>query len=319
MSWPGRPATPCYGSDHISAIELVTADGQFRIVTGRSDPDLFFALRGGKGSFGVVTAVTIAVFPISRIYAGGLYFPGERVADVLHVWREWVAEIPVEMTSSLAIQRLPALPELPGPLRGAFVVHVRVAYLGDAGTGHRLVAPLRNCAPVLLDAVHEMAYAQAATIHADPMLPLPYVDRSAGLRELTKDTVDALVELGGPASGSSLVSIEIRALGGNLDRAPVFPDAVPTRNMPFQLFALGVGGPEQSAMLRTELATLIRGIAPWTHQRSMVNFLSPDEGTTPERVRAIYGDEIYDRLAAVKARYDPANLFRINHNVVPAG
>ncbi|MFG1604102.1 FAD-binding oxidoreductase [Actinoplanes sp. NPDC049265] len=307
-----------HASDHVSAFEVVTADGTLRRVTPDEQPDLFFALRGGKGNFGVVAAVEMRLFEVRTIVGGGLWFAGERMAEVLHAWREWVPRLPVEASSSVAVQRLPPVPELPEPLRGAFVVHVRFTHLGDPATAEELLAPLRAAAPVILDSVREMPFTEIDTVHADPQQPIPYFDRSTGLRELTKDGVEALVDVLGPGAVTSVIHAEIRALGGHLDREPAVADAVPTRGLAFQLFAFAVGGPPRAEALRADLAALIRQVEPWTDRRSMPNFLSPDEARTPERVRALYGPDLYDELSAVKARHDPRNLFRINHTIVPA-
>ena len=258
------------------------------------------------------------LFPVTEVYGGGLWFPGRHLAEVLGAWRTWVADIPERMTTSIAIQRLPADPALPEPLRGEFVVHLRTAYLGPAELAEKVLAPMRSAGPVILDTIAELTYAAAATIHLDPPSPLPYVDRSSGLAQVNRDTVDALVGVAGPGSGCELASIEIRHLGGALDRPPRTPDAVPARGLPFQLFAFGVGPAEQAPALREQLAGLVEAVQPWADQRRMMAFLSPDEATDPQAVRQLYGADRYDRLARIKRRYDPDNLFRVNHNIEPA-
>jgi hypothetical protein len=171
---------------------------------------------------------------------------------------------------------------------------------------------------VIFDTVAHLTYAEAATIHLDPPTPLPYVDRSSGLTGLTKQTVDALVEFAGPQSDCALASIEIRLLGGALDREPRTPDAIPTRGLPFQLFAFGVGPEELMPAFRESLAKLVEQVRPWSHPSRMVSFLSPDEATNQREMRELYGAERYDRLARIKTRHDPANMFRVNHNIAPS-
>ena len=112
--------------------------------------------------------------------------------------------------------------------------------------------------------------------------------------------------------------VEIRHLGGAMDREPAVPNAVPTRGLPYVMFAFGAGGPDQEDLMRGYLAKLISGLEPWAAGRMMANFMSGDEATTPEAMRAAYGAERYDRLARVKKSYDPNNLFHMNHNIVPA-
>ena len=184
-----------YAADHVHAVEIVTADGTLRRVTPSTEPDLFWAVRGGKGNFGVVTALEFSLFPVPVLYGGGIYFAGERTGDVLRTWAKWVADLPWEMSTSVAVQRLPPLPELPEPLRGAFVVHLRVAYSGAVSEGERLLAPLRALGSIVLDAVGEMPYTEVGAIHAEPIDPIPYYDRSVSLRELSPETVDAFVDV----------------------------------------------------------------------------------------------------------------------------
>jgi hypothetical protein len=320
----GGGQSPCLGrsfgwaAEHISTLEVVTADGAVRRVTAEAESELFFALRGTKGNFGIVTAVESELIVVTHIYGGGLWFAGEDVAEVLHTWREWAADIPNEMSSSVAIQRLPPDPALPDPLRGTFVVHVRITYNGTAEEAEKLLVRLRNAAPTILDTVGVLTYAQAATIHMDPPMPIPYVDRSCGLAELTAQSVDALVRFAGPQSDCKLVSIELRRLGGALDREPATPDAIPVRGLPYQLFAFGVGPEEQMPELRAQLAALVDQLRPWADTRRMVSFLSPDEAVDERGMRELYGAHLYDRLARIKREYDPTNMFRVNHNIEPA-
>ncbi len=306
-----------YAADYVRSLEVVTADGELRHVTADSDAELFWALLGGKGNFGVVTALEFDLFPLTHFYGGGIYFPGEHLADVLHTWRTWQSDMPEEMSSSLAVQRLPPLPELPEPLRGAFVVHVRIAHLGPAAEGERLIAPLRAAAPALIDTVGEMPYAAMGAIHMDPLTPMPYVDRTTMLRAFPADAADKLIELLGPGSDSPLVSVEIRMLGGALDREPAVPNAVSSRGLPFVLFGFGVGGPDRAGFLGGALDEVMNAMEPWADGRRMVNFLSVEEATDPERLSEVYGAERYQRLTAAKKAYDPTNMFRVNHNILP--
>lgn len=307
-----------YAADHVRELEVVTADGELRRVTADSEPDLFWALLGGKGNLGVVTAIEFELFPVTEFYGGGVHFAGERMAEVLHAWRTWAPTLPEAATTSIAVQRLPQA-VLPESLPCAFVLHVRFAYLGPAEEGERLFAPIRAAAPPLIDAVQTLPYRKYALIHLDPTEPIPYYDRTTTLREVSPEVVDALVEFAGPGSRNPLLSIEIRALGGALDREPAIPNAVPMRGIPYVMFGFGVGGPDQADLLRDWLARMVRTFEPWSAgDRRMVNFLSKDEATTPSQVRLAYGPDRYNRLARIKRRFDPENMFRNNHNIEPA-
>ena len=307
-----------YAADHVTRIEVVTADGELRQATADSEPDLFWGLRGGKGNLGVVTAIEFELFELTEFYGGGLHFPGDRMAEVLRVWREWAPTLPEQATTSIAVQRLPPLPDLPEPLRGALVLHVRFAYLGSADEGEQLLAPIRAVTPALIDSVQTRPYTESPVIHLDPPSPVPYYERTTTLREFSPQVLDALLAFDGPESGNPLLNIEIRALGGALDREPAVPNAVPTRGIPYVVIGLGAGGPDQAELMNDWLERMVQTFSPWVvDDRRFVNLLGKEEATTPDQVRLVYGAERYDRLAGIKRRYDPDNMFRMNHNIAP--
>jgi FAD/FMN-containing dehydrogenase len=305
-----------YAADHVRSFDVVTADGELRHVDAESEPDLFWALRGGKGNFAVVTALEFDLFPVSHLYAGAIYYPGERSADVLRAWTAWHANTPETMVTSIAVMRMPAMPETPEPLRGKFLVSVRIAYNGTTADGERMVAPLRAVAPAVLDTVRDMPYTEVASIHDEPTDPVPYYERGIMLRELPAQAQDKLIELVGPVAETALVIAELRALGGAWDREPAFPNAVATRGLPYSLLGVAAGPLSQEQQLKRSVAELLDGMKPWQGDRRYVNNLAPDEAAD---AAAIYGPERYERLASIKKTYDPANMFRLNHNVLPAG
>lgn len=305
-----------YAADHVRSLDLVTADGELRHVDAESNPELFWALRGGKGNFGVVTSLEFALFPVSHLYGGGLYFPGERMADVLRTWAAWHPGTPEAMVSSFAALRLPSAPGVPDQLRGVFTVALRVAYSGTAEDGERMVAPLRAIAPAIVDTVAEMPYTEVASIHNEPTEPLPYYERSIMLREFPTEAQDKLVALVGPDSDTEMWIVELRALGGAWDREPAVPNSVATRGLPYVLLGVEVGPLSEEQRLKESVTALLDGMAPWRGERRLVNNLAPDEAGD---ALAIYGRERYERLAAVKEMYDPANMFCLNHNVLPSG
>jgi FAD binding domain/Berberine and berberine like len=307
-----------YAADHVQSLDVVTADGVVRHAAADSEPELYWALRGGGGNFGVVTAMVCDVFPQERIYGGGMWLPIERAPEVLPAWREWVDSLPEEASTSVAVQRLPPLPDLPPPLRGASVVHVRFTHLGSEAEGDRLFAPMREIAPALIDMVAEMPYTSIGTVHMDPPEPIPYWDRATMFADLPEEAVDTFVALTGPDSDCPLVNVEIRHLGGAMDREPAVPNAVPTRGLPFALFAFGAGGPGEEALMNGYLDKLINGLEAWSARPRLPNFMSAAEADARELPRAAYGDERYDRLARIKKTYDPQNVFRNNYNIQPA-
>ena len=306
-----------FAADHVRALELVTADGELRRVTAEEHPDLFWAVRGGKGNFGVVTAVETGLVPVTRLYGGGLIFPGAATKDVLGGWLEWTASQPEEMaSSSLALRRFPDLPGVPGPVRGRFLVHVRVAYTGSAADGERLLWPLRAMGPVM-DSVSDIPYTSIADVHNDPTGPAPVRDRGTLLRDLDDGTVERLAELAGPEAELPPGQVELRCLGGALGRAPETTNAISHRGAAFGL-NLGMFAPVgREERVDGIQQTLIDGLLPWGTGATLPNYLGSG-ATQPYRVRTAYSDADYERLTAVKMTHDPRNLFRVNHNIPPA-
>ncbi|MPZ23719.1 MAG: FAD-binding protein, partial [Dehalococcoidia bacterium] len=207
-----------YAADHVHRIEVVTADGELRTASADENSDLFWALRGGKGNFGIVTAIEFTLFPLPEFYGGALTYPGARAAELLPAYRDWAASVPEEMTSSIAIMRLPPIPDIPEPLRGQFITWIRISYAGDAEKGAALVEPLRRLSPAILDTVHAMPYTESWSIHMDPVDPLPAHDGALALSELSDGAIDAFLERVGPGAECSLLMAELRQMGGALAR-----------------------------------------------------------------------------------------------------
>jgi FAD/FMN-containing dehydrogenase len=307
-----------YAADHVQSIEVVTADGKLRRITALLGPDLFWALRGGESNFGVVTALEFNLFPVKRFYGGGLFFAGTHAATVLHNWREWVDGLPEDISSSIAFLRRPSLPAVPEPLRGKFVMHVRFSSLWPREQAERLLAPMRRIAPTVLDTIAELPYREAGSLFMDPPTPVPWVERSTALRKFTVEAARALLTALGPNSDTQLGFVELRRLGGALERSPAMPNAVPGRSARWSLFGSGDGRPDLAPVFQEQLANLIGAMSPWAQEEINTNLLGAGQGMNREELRAIYGRERYDRLATIKKQYDPGNLFRINHNITPS-
>lgn len=306
-----------YAADHVQAIEIVTADGQLTRLTAERDTDLFWAVRGGKDNFGIVTAIEFALFEIPQLYGGALYFPGETAPDVLRAYAELAPGLPEAMTLSVALLRLPPLDIVPEPLRGNLAAHVRVAYLGRADEAERLLSPVRQIGAPLIDTVGDLPYEQTGTVHSDPPIPIPVYETSRRLSGFPAAAAAALTATAGPESGCQLTMVELRPLGGALGREPEVPNAVGGRDAAFQVFCAGVATPEDAWAVYDRADQVFDGLRAWQTPGAIGNYLGALD-TTPEAVRDAFGKQIYDRLAQVKRTYDPGNLFRVNHNIQPA-
>jgi FAD/FMN-containing dehydrogenase len=305
-----------WAADQVEAAEVVTADGELHRIGPDTEPDLFWAIRGGKGNFGVVTSLTLDLVPVTELYGGGIYFAAEHVRPVLDAFRRMVDGAPRALTASFAFLRLPGDASVPKPLRARFSLHVRVAYLGPPAEGERLVADLRAAAPALVDTVTEMPYTAIASIHADPLDPVPSYETSALLRDFPAEAADALIAAVGPAVDTPVVMVEIRQLGGALADEPTVPNAVGNRDAAFQLFAGAFAEPGMEERFRAPLADLAAAMEPWSTGGKQANFLTGYD-TAVDEVAKAYEPDIYQRLTQIKREYDPSDMFRINHNIPP--
>jgi len=308
-----------FAADHVQRMTVVTMDGAVREVSPTSEPDLFWGLRGGKGNLGIVTEITVDLMPVSRIYGGGIFFAGEHASELLRAYRSWSANLDEQANTSIALLRLPPVPDIPEPLRGRFVVHLRVVYLGEAQTGEQLVAPMRAVAPALMDLVGEMPYTAIDSVHQDPDHPVPAHERSAMLSRLDDDVIDQLLALAGPGVQCPVMLVEIRQLGGALSRQPAVANAVDNRDAAYVIEAIGVlmGPAAEIAPAATDaLASSFAQFSPRAGGATFVNFHGRP-GDAADRARP-WTPQTYARLRDLKARYDPKNLLRFGHAILPS-
>ncbi len=308
----------CYGfsSDHVRSFDVVTGDGRMHHVENGDGSELDWALRGGKGNVGVVTAMEVDLFEIKDLYGGAIFWPGALAPTLLTVFAEWVETLPEDFSASISLLRLPPLPEVPEPLRGQFTVHLRVAYLGDDAEGERLLAPMREVAPPMIDMVGRMPYTELDRIHMDPEHPVPFEEGGLLLRELTPATIEAILEHAGPDSQCPLLLVELRLMGGAL--ASERSDAVGGRDAAYAMFAVGALMPPIADAVLPAVREIVAAMDPWSTGGSMVNFHGIP-GDAADRARP-WPAPTFERLQRAKASYDPDNLLRFGHAVpVPAG
>ena len=307
LSWLGRR----YGlaSERLLAVELVTADGRLVRCDRRQEADLFWAVRGGGGSFGAVTAIEFELIPLPEVYAGMLLWPIERAHDVVHAWREWTAGAPDAVTTALRIMHMPPIPELPDFLRGRSIVVVDGACTGDEAFAREVLAPLRALKPEM-DTFAMIPPAGLSRIHMDPEHPVPGMSSTAMLDALPAEAADAFLDLGRP--GGPLMMVELRHAGGALARPGT--GALGSLDGRYLLFAMGVPmDPAMVPALEAHLVLAAAAMQPYGSGKGYLNF-----SETPTDPAAFYGEEAYARLRRVKADVDPHDLFRGNHSIAPA-
>jgi FAD/FMN-containing dehydrogenase len=301
-------------ANSVTAIELVTGDGELRRVDHENEPELFWALRGGGGSFGVVTALEVQLYEMPEIYAGVLFFPWERSSEVLQAWLEWTRTVPEELTSVGRILQFPPFPEVPDHLRGRSFALVESVFMGNESDGAELLEPLRALEPAI-DSFAMVPPVGISELHMDPPDPVPYTGEGMMLGELDAAAIDGFVKAAGPDSGSPLVSVEIRHLGGAMLRSGDGHGALATFDAPYLTFGVGaVLDDETYAASRRRLSILRDALEPYDTGRQYLNF-ADEAGTDPS---AFYRADAYRRLRAVKAAVDPDDLFRANHPIPAA-
>jgi FAD/FMN-containing dehydrogenase len=292
-------------SDYVRAFELVTGSGEVLWVTPEEHADLFWGVRGGKAMLGVVTTVEFELLPIDEFYGGAVYFDAADAETALHAWRSWSQALPESVNTSIAIQQLPSLPNVPEPLAGRMTVAVRYVALGDAAEGERLFAPMRAVAAPVLDTVALLPYAAIGAVHADPVDPMPINEDHALLRELTPEGVDAILAAAGPEAGSPQVIVELRLLGGAMAWEPRHPSAFCHRNADYSLAVIGVLAPPVAEVVPQHAAALVAALAPWSTGGQMPNFAPSHD---PARLSRCYEGDTLHRLKSLAARHDPAGI-----------
>jgi FAD/FMN-containing dehydrogenase len=310
MGWLARR----YGlaSDHVIAFDLVTPDGIEVRASATENPELFWALKGGgTGSLGVVTGMEIRLFPVTTVYAGNLLYPIEMAADVMARWRDWVADAPRELTSSVSLMNFPPLDVVPEPIRGRSFVIVRGAWSGAIETGRELVDQWRAWRTPALDMWGEMPFTEADTISNDPVDPVPAMVTTEWTNELSADVIDALVRAAVPAPGQPplLTFAEVRHAGGAVRELAATAANRVGRQDEFLIELVGmVPVPELGPVLSAHLEHVRAELAPYVTGATYLNFTEgADRG---ERSASAFGAEETARLAAVKRALDAENRFR---------
>ena len=302
-----------FAAEHVRGMEVVTADGALRRIDAEAEAELFALMCGGKGNFGIVTALEFNLFPLGDFYGGGIIYPGADAAPILAAFRQWIPTLPDDASPSISLLRLPDMEFVPPPLRGQFVVHLRFAFLGNREDGDALLAPMRAVSTPLMDTAGPMNYLDVDQIHMDPADPLPYTEGGALLKDFGEEAAADLLRLAGDGTDCPLLLIEIRALGGALSRGGVLPDAVSGRDAAFLLFLVGFKVPEMVEPVTASIRAILAAMAPYSTGHTLVNFHG-EPGDEADRARA-WSPAVYERMRAAKSTYDPGNLLRFGHAI----
>ncbi|WP_344318918.1 FAD-dependent oxidoreductase [Actinocatenispora thailandica] len=298
-----------FAADRVRQLDVVTPDGELRHVTADTEPDLYWGLRGGGGNLGVVTGMRIELLPVARVYGGALAFDVDADPGVLAGWWRWTRDLPDELTSAVSMLGYPDLPVFPAALRGRHIAKLQLCWCGPAEQGERLIAPLRELGECVQDSVGELPYAESGSIFAEPERPHPYRSSPVLLSALDADRLDALRRDAGAAPVMCVVGI--RHLGGAMARPPRVPNAVGHRDAAYLLSVLSPVDADAGTVADTHR----RLTAPWQPDAvgRPLNFsFGP---LAPREVLAGFDEAAQQRLAELRARFDPAHTLRPHHPI----
>jgi FAD/FMN-containing dehydrogenase len=305
-------------SDSLMSARVVLADGSLVTASAFQNEDLFWALRGGGGNFGVVTEFTYTLHEVGpMVYGGMLLYPRSLARDVVRHYRDWIESAPREVGGGLAFISAPPHEPVPPEVQGKPMVGVIIAYFGPLEDAEDAVRPMVEFGPPAMAMVQELPYTalQMMLVDAYPK-GMPGYFKAELMDELTDEAIDTLVEMTAEPT-SPLAQILIQPLGGAISDVPAGETPLPFRDAKWVYHALTIWTPEL-APHETHIdwtKALANAMAPHTRPGVYLNFVAVED---TERVRSSYGPS-YDRLVAVKDRYDPTNLFRLNQNIPPSG
>jgi FAD/FMN-containing dehydrogenase len=299
--------------DHLLSAEVVTADGQKRVASEKENADLFWAIRGGGGNFGVVTQFEFGLHPVGpEVLAGLLVFPLQQAKEVLPSYREFMKSAPEELNVWIVMRKAPPLPFLPEAVHGKEVIVFAVFYARDLEKGQKLIAPLRGFGNLLGEHVGPAPYSNWQQAF-DPLLTAGARNywKSHNFTELSDGAFDTMAEYAGKVP-SPYCEVILACIAGAANR--VSPDATAYRHRDAK-FIMNVHGrwesPADDQKCIGWSRELFKAAAPFASAGAYVNFMTEEEG---DRVAAVYGAN-YQRLSEIKRKYDPNNLFHFNQNI----
>jgi hypothetical protein len=301
--------------DQLLSVDLVTADGEFVKASERENPDLFWGVRGAGGNFGIVTEFEFRLNPVGPVVlAGPIFWPMAESPNVLRFYRDWITDVPDELTTIVVHRYMPPLPVIPQELHGKPVVTVICCYAGPIEDGEKIVRPMKEFGSPILDLCTPKPFVAHQAMF-DPSFPQGwwYYFRSADLAELTDDVIDIVAEHAQRMT-SPLTAFPIFQLGGAISSVGENETAYNGRSAGHTINVNATTATQEGFDEEREWSrNLWTALQPY-HTGVYVNFLM-DEGE--DRIRQAYGAERYDRLKALKRRYDPDNFFRLNQNIPP--
>ena len=299
-------------ANSVVSATVVTADGSVVRAAADENPDLFWALRGGGGNFGIVTELEFRAYDFSTAYAGMFVWDWQHAERVLAAWADWAVDAPDAVTTAFRILQLPPIPEIPEPFRGRNWVVIDGAVLADDPDAEAILSPLRALPPEF-DTFARVPTDSLIRLHMEPEGPTPSVTSTSVLGALPAQAIEALLAMAGPGSGSSLMVAELRQLGGALSRPAQDAGALSILDGQFIAFAATIAAtPEIGRLGERDAHQLMTALAPWSTGSEYLNFTERSLDTS-----AAYDRDTWLRLRSVRTAWDPDGLFLANHVIPP--
>jgi len=302
--------------DNLISVDIVTADGRFLHASKDENDDLFWAVRGGGGNFGIVTSFEFEVHPAGTVLAGLVIHPSSKARDALRFWRDFETTAPPELTAGALLFTAPPAPFIPEEAHGTPVVAMGGVFTGDMEVGEKVLQPLRKWGPPVADIIQPMPYSAAQTM-ADVLWPHNFQNfwKSNFLNGLADEAIDTIVEQFSSVP-SPMTTVVVEHNGdGAMNRVGQGDTAFGHRDSSYNLLVTSMWTDRRDAEENIAWTrTFVDAMSTFASGGVYVNYLG-SEGQ--DRVRSAYGVN-FDRLAAVKQKYDPENIFRLNQNIEPA-
>ncbi|ONI87922.1 hypothetical protein ALI144C_08285 [Actinosynnema sp. ALI-1.44] len=301
-----------FAADSLLRATVVTATGELRTASEDENPDLFWALRGGSGNFGVVTELQLRLFPVSQVYAGLLHFPIAKAADILTRYRDWARTEPDELNTGLVMLKMPDIEQVPPPVRGKRVISLRACYIGEQAEGDKLLAPLREAGgEPLMGGLRMMTYGGVRQLTGPPPRPLASLEHVDLFRSLDDEVIESVVSAA--SDDKTLLSVaEIRHWGGAMAHDTGTP--VGHRDVPFSIVTeIDLSDQATEPEAKAFLDALAARLRPHATGGTFLNFIND-----PALTETAFEPANWQRLRQVKKVYDPSNFFHCNHNIPPA-
>jgi FAD/FMN-containing dehydrogenase len=300
--------------DNLVSADVVTGDGTFHVASDEDDADLFWAIRGGGGNFGVVTSFEFRLSAVKDIYGGPMFFELDKAGDLLRFYREFIADAPEPFGGFPAFQIAPPLPFIPEERHGDRFALMVACWAGDLDQGERVLKPFHDLAPVVAEMVGPMPY-PALNSAFDGLYPpgLRHYWKANFVKELTDDAITAHLEHGSTVPELT-TTMHIYPINGACHRVAPESTAFAYRDASFAPVIAGMWPDAKDDERNTAwVREYYEATAPLSEEGGYINFMAEDD---QGRIRANYKGN-YDRLATIKRTYDPANLFRHNQNILP--